>query len=197
MKFRTTRALVRHWHDARGKKAVPNRSELWPSQIASVLPETFILGPDGNDQISFRLAGTQICALFDRELSHMPFQLLWTRAQMLSVMAVVRNVVEKRLPLLLTVLAAADASRPIIMEMVLLPLLDTEGDSWRVLGALTTEPSALRHLNGPLKSLRIEAIEPLFDVPPMEPGLREASMTAVVRRIFDAARQGIFPNPTP
>ena len=67
MKQDATRALYAYWDRLRAGRAAPERSDLDPGAIRTVLGDVFLLEnePDGRHRV--RLAGTRICTLLGRE----------------------------------------------------------------------------------------------------------------------------------
>ena len=51
----------------------PARREVEPADIKSLLADTFILEADNLGDAIFRLAGTRLCGIYDRELKGISF----------------------------------------------------------------------------------------------------------------------------
>ncbi|MEQ1647202.1 MAG: PAS domain-containing protein [Hyphomicrobiaceae bacterium] len=138
MKHRTNHVLYSYWNDVRGDRIAPRRFDIEPSQIASVLAETFILEfSEKTHTFEFRLAGTRICEQFGREFRGLDlFELFDTE----SVLALRRFLPEtlKQGGVVTVELAAAGASRakPVAFEFLFLPLLHTDATITRVLGSV-------------------------------------------------------------
>lgn len=78
MKHRSTRGLYDYWRRCRDiAGSVPSRADIEPAHIHGLLGDTFILECDRSDRIPFRLAGTRVCLLFNRELKGADFFDLW------------------------------------------------------------------------------------------------------------------------
>ncbi|MEQ1716474.1 MAG: PAS domain-containing protein [Hyphomicrobium sp.] len=67
MKEATSQQLYAYWNDMRSGRMAPKRFEIEPSQIAAILPDTFILERIDSETARFRLAGTRICDAFASE----------------------------------------------------------------------------------------------------------------------------------
>lgn len=67
MKEDVTQQLYDYWNSMRADRLAPKRFEIEPSQIAKILPDTFILERITADVARFRLAGTRICEAFATE----------------------------------------------------------------------------------------------------------------------------------
>lgn len=67
MKDAISRELYAYWNNVRAERLAPTRFEIEPSQIAKILPDTFILERIDTETSRFRLAGTRICEAFAAE----------------------------------------------------------------------------------------------------------------------------------
>lgn len=67
MKEAISQQLYAYWNSMRGDRLAPKRFEIEPSQIAKILPDTFILERMDQETSRFRLAGTRICEAFATE----------------------------------------------------------------------------------------------------------------------------------
>ena len=63
MKNATTRALHDYWDRLRAGRAAPERGDLDPGAIRTLLGDVFLLEMDGQARRTIRLAGTRICSL--------------------------------------------------------------------------------------------------------------------------------------
>lgn len=77
MQQSTVKQLYAYWDRMRNGRVAPRRFEIEPVQIASLLSETFIAEYAGPGRYRFRLAGTQICTQFCRELRGTDLSTLW------------------------------------------------------------------------------------------------------------------------
>ena len=66
MKLNGSIELFQYWNRLRGTRPAPRRTEIEPSDIKTLLADTFILEQDSRGLPVFRLAGTRLCALFGR-----------------------------------------------------------------------------------------------------------------------------------
>ena len=137
MKHPTNRALFEHWNDRRGERLAPERAEIDPSAIRSILGDTFVL-EIGRDGAIFRLAGTRLCALFARELKGDNFLKLWQRSGQDAVRELIAVVTEEKVGVVASVTGSTsdDMLLPVGLEMMLLPFaFDTPSEA-RMIGAL-------------------------------------------------------------
>jgi hypothetical protein len=80
MKHASIRELFDYWQTRRGARPAPERSEIEPGAIRSVLADTFMLSFDPSTGHPFRIAGTRVCAAFGRELKGVGFTEIWAAA---------------------------------------------------------------------------------------------------------------------
>ena len=66
MKHASSRELHAYWEQKRGTRAAPERADIDPAAVRGVLSDAFIIALDRGGGHPFRLAGTRVCALFDR-----------------------------------------------------------------------------------------------------------------------------------
>jgi hypothetical protein len=137
MRSTTTTELFRYWNTIRGKRELPRRDELEPSDIRTLLPNLFILERNRNAGISFRLAGTHVCALFGQELRERQFGMLWLGSQAAKAQRITSLVMTHRVPVMLSAKGRTADQREVDVETLLLPLASSEGASDRVLGAIS------------------------------------------------------------
>ena len=133
----TSRQLYAYWDHVRNGRVAPRRFEIEPSMIAAVLPETFIVEGTGALGYRFRLAGTQICEQFGRELRGADLLSLWEDADRDAVASLLRNVVADGVVGYGCFRAYSCTNRQASFEFVLLPLIHTGDTINRVLGAIT------------------------------------------------------------
>lgn len=153
MHTRTSTELFTYWDTIRGAEAGPLRSDIEPGEIRHVLPDIFILEEAGGDPL-FRLAGTRVCSLFDRELRGLPFSALWPAGQREEPVSIASGVMRYGVPALLNLSGLMRDGRTLRLEMLLLPVRSAGRIYDRLLGSLSPEMPA--NEVKPLRSLRFE-----------------------------------------
>lgn len=158
MKQHVNQILYKYWNEVRGDRIAPKRFDIEPSQIAKVLPFTFILERIDVDVMRFRLAGTRLCELFGRELRNENFLDVWTQEDRLTM--------QRQLSVMsrhgavgtfeLQVAAADQSKQP--FEMILLPLVHTRNTIDRFLGAISPTEQA-KAAQEPVKIERLAATD--------------------------------------
>jgi len=146
MKQRTTQVLYAYWNEVRAGRIAPRRLEIEPSRIAGVLPETFMLERLDTGNYHYRLAGTRLCEMFGAELRGMNFLDGWSQGDRRALERHLVSMHTQGAVALLTMEASADTAKRVQLEVILLPLMHSNGMS-RVIGAVsaTASPHWLSH----------------------------------------------------
>jgi hypothetical protein len=152
MKHPSIRELFEYWNGQRGSRLAPERAEIEPGAIRRVLADTFILSVEPAAGHPFRIAGTRVCALFNRELKGEAFLDLWSTesrrdvSDLLTIVADESVAVAASASAVCTAQAGLPSQRAIDrvrLELVLLPLRHHGRTDARFLGALApSEPPA-------------------------------------------------------
>lgn len=136
MRHKISLELFGYWNRRRGKRAVPSRMAIEPADIHTLLPDVFILQSDADGTLSFRLAGTGLCALFGRELKGEGLEELWLPDGAETATRLAAGVLDGLTPGVIELHAESLAGRCVDAEMLLLPLADETGLNRRILGCL-------------------------------------------------------------
>ncbi len=142
MRERTSQLLYAYWNEVRGERIAPRRFEIEPSRIARLLPETFILERRERKDYLFRLAGTQVCELFGRELRGLNLVALWSPEDQEALVRILESVCREGAVGVVGIEAHEPlGERKTQLEMLFLPLIHSELDISRLLGSLTARDS--------------------------------------------------------
>lgn len=136
MKHPSSRELFAYWNAQRGCRPLPDRSDIEPGAIRSVLGDTFILDADPSAGHPFRLAGTRVCALFCRELKGQAFTALWEREEQSAVNAQLPMMAEESSGMVAAVGARNTDGAALDLELLLLPLASPGQRYGRIIGML-------------------------------------------------------------
>ena len=136
---RTNKVLFGYWNDVRGDRIAPRRFDIEPSQIASILAETFILEcPEDHARYEFRLAGTKICEQFGWEFRGIDFRHLWSDRDADTLLLTMADTLPRGGVVTIDFEAAGLGSdKSARFEAILLPLVHTTDKVSRVLGAIS------------------------------------------------------------
>lgn len=179
MRHDSSRKLYEYWNCLRGGRPAPERSDVEPSDIRGLLGDTFILEVSARMRtISFRLAGTRLCAAYGRELRGLGFLALWSEEDNFDVARHVSQVYSTYSPVVLAYTAQTEARNFVEYESLLLPLLPSADGNLRILGVATprnppywlgSEPLTCNYLRSGRMMRGYEAAPPLAPETPAEP----------------------------
>jgi len=128
-------ALFQYWNRLRGERPAPQRTEIDPADIKALLADTFILEKDQRGAPVFRLAGTRLCAIYDRELRGFSFASLWAERDRGIIERLARQTFDAKFVAVVTFEGYSRNGRTNPFELVVLPLEGGHANP-RALGAL-------------------------------------------------------------
>lgn len=174
-----SRQLFEYWNRIRDGRPAPRRDEIEPSDIRQLLADTFILEVSGSLRtISYRLAGTRLCAAFGRELKGYGFLGHWAEEDCFDIAMLLGKVYRDFHPVVFVMRGETASGKTVDYEMITLPLEPMPDGSIRLLGIAT--PEKLHYwlgmeplINCTLRSKRIiEEIDiSKSETPPLAPSL--------------------------
>ena len=183
MRQKSSQRLFDYWNNIRGKRAAPRREEIEPSDIRELLADTFILEVSGSMRtVSYRLAGTRLCAAFGRELKGYGFLGHWNEEDCFDVAKLLARVYRDMEPLIAVMRGHTQSGKTVDYEFVLLPLEPMIDGTARILGVAT--PSKDFYWLGAepitdcrLRSARVVEREAsiVSNAPPLSPSLQSVS----------------------
>jgi hypothetical protein len=136
MKHVSTRIVFDYWNKQRGSHPAPNRNDIDPTEIRHALGDTFMLAADFVDQLRFRLAGTRVCALFNREIKGEVFTTLWDAGSRATIEELLGAVTGEAAGAVAGLTARSEEGAEAEVEMLLLPLAHSGHARIRALGVL-------------------------------------------------------------
>ena len=139
MKHQATRDLFDYWNKLRRGRTAPDRADIEPTAIRSVLADTFMLDVDPGREFPIRLAGTRFNGLFDGEQKGRPFLHLWRAEERRNIAAVLMTVADGACPVVAGGIAAPSGQGESgSFEFLFLPLrlVDGTGAPGRALAVL-------------------------------------------------------------
>jgi hypothetical protein len=185
MKNAASHALFTYWDTIRGDRLAPERSEIEPGAIRTVLADTFMLDVEADGTHPFRLAGTRVCALFGRELKDTPFSNLWRspdNALGAEGGALVNAVCDETRPIVGGVAGRTFDGDELELELLMLPLRHRGRTHARVLGCLSAAHLPPWFGLTPLESLRIVSLRIIRGTPRLEAPADAAGTSLVGNR---------------
>ena len=153
MRQQATRELYSYWNALRRQRAAPDRAEIDPAAIRSVLSDTFMIEADRDGLFPLRLSGARINALWARDLKGRSFLDLWG-ADAPNVAAILLTVMDGACPVVAGAQTCLAGRAPVDFELLLLPLRHHGRTHARVLGSL-----AAAHLPEWVGLIPIERLE--------------------------------------
>jgi hypothetical protein len=138
VRHKASQELFGYWNALRGSRPAPERSEIEPSDIRTILGDTFILEVSQQFRtVSFRLAGTRLCAAHGRELKGLGYLALWQEEDNYEVARNVARVYRDQEPMLMSYVGRTESGKTAEYEALLLPLAAAADGNPRILGIAT------------------------------------------------------------
>ena len=122
MKHPSSRELHAYWDKKRGARPAPERADIEPSAIRGVLSDAFIIALNRSAGHPFRLAGTRVCALYNREMKGESFLSLWTIASRPLISSLLTILADESIGTVAAVAAQNTDGDSLDLELLLLPL---------------------------------------------------------------------------
>lgn len=140
MRNSQTEMLYRYWNLIRGQRLAPNRHDIEPSRIRSVLANTFILELDENKEFSFRLAGSHVCGTYCRELKGRSFAHLFNDQDQEALKSLIKAVTQDCAVALFTFEGITSSHHDKeTFEVALMPLKHLGAYNQRILGCFSAQ----------------------------------------------------------
>lgn len=178
MKHAQSRALHSYWQTLRMSGTTPERADVEPQDIASLLGYVFMLRRIDQGHHVFRLAGTHFCQLYQREFRDQNFLSLWRGHDATHIQALLESTLAGASPSSVVARASSIDLHQLPVEISFFPLKGPEGVVDRVLG-----------LYQPL-----DDVEDFANRPVVRTSLREIRPPAVPGHLFGVTASGREPN---
>jgi hypothetical protein len=137
MKEATSQHLYAYWNEMRGDRLAPKRFEIEPSQIAAILPDTFILERIDSETARFRLAGTRICEAFAAEFRGVNVFELFAVADRVTLQRQFAVIARQGAVGVFEIEGETETGKIARFEIVVAPLMHTREVVDRYLGSIT------------------------------------------------------------
>lgn len=177
IRHQESKAVFGLWNSVKNGAKVPLRAAIQPRSFSRYLSQICLLEKSGPDA-TIRLGGTDICALFGKELRGAQFGALFARGARLSVQAALARALTLAQPMLVEAVGETESGRQIGVEILLLPLADAQGHVTQVMTYLQPLDPVSRLIGEPLAAFRFL-------------GMTEASLSANDRDDGGAPRRQI------
>ena len=131
-----SKALHAYWESIRAGRVSPERNDVQPGAIRSILADTFILDFDNEKGFPFRIAGSRTNALFLAELRGVSFLELWREPDRQEIKTILYRMANDTQPYWLGAEARPPGLSRLEIEATLFPLRHHGSTHARVLGSL-------------------------------------------------------------
>jgi hypothetical protein len=136
MKATATKELFGYWSRLRGTRAAPERADVDPAEIRTILADTFILEASPVGGFPFRLAGSRVCAITGHEMREEQFLSLWKGPDRATLLGALETVSDDAAVAVVGARGLTDLDRQVDLELALLPLRHRGRTHSRVLGSM-------------------------------------------------------------
>ncbi len=147
MRETISQTLYNYWNEIRAGRLAPKRFEIEPAQIASMLPDTFILERIDPETSRFRLAGTRICETFGNEFRGLNFFSLVGDEDRITLQRQISVMARQGAVGIFTLESQTASGRTVRIEVLLLPLVHLRETIDRFVGSMAAmdRPAWLGH----------------------------------------------------
>ncbi len=145
MKHFVSRDLYAYWDGLREGRTAPERADIDPAAIRHILAYTFVLEIGGaaratrTRDVTFRLSGTRLNALFGRDLKGCSFERIWNPNDARITEAMIDGVLDDRSGVVAAARGGPRGRSPVDIEILLLPLRHHGQTHCRIFGSLVAQ----------------------------------------------------------
>ena len=184
MRHAVSSEIYAYWNVLRAGRAAPERNDVDPAAIRTILADTFVLEFDVENGFPFRICGSRINTLFQSELRGLSFLKLWRDTDRRELEAILTRVANKAQPCLLGAEARSPKTNSLRIEVTLLPLFHRGSAHSRILGSVSAKDG------GDWLGLIGAGPATLISVKPLDPdALRQATRSAPPLHICARGRE--------
>lgn len=179
--------LFRYWNRIRDGKPAPRRTQIEPIDIRNHLADTFILEKGMRNEVTFRLAGTRVCAIYGRELKDYSFYGLFSLGDVGLAKRLMNACLVEKIVSVINFDGITRSKKVACFEAIFMPLANN-GESERIFGAVFTDTKPYWLGAEPVIESRITSVRivdpakdlilsnrPSVEVPPLGPSLDNLS----------------------
>ncbi len=180
-----SRRLFSHWEKLRAERPCPTREEFDLAPLANMMPDMLVIDRDFlRNSFKYRLAGTSVCALFNRNLTSSNILDGWDAFESDVISRHLLTVINQQQPVVIRMRLTTDRGQIVAAEMIALPIQMRGSHRTQIIGGLFPFRAALSlgHsgiTNRELSSARViwtehEAKMPLFETSSATPPIRNS-----------------------
>ena len=137
MRHAVSNEIYAYWRTLGKGGCPPERNAVEPGAIRGVLADTFVLDFDPAGGFPFRISGSNVNALFMKELRGASFLHIWRETDRAGVAAILEAAADEETPYVLVAEARPSGLAPVGIEVTLLPLRHQGTTHARMLGSLS------------------------------------------------------------
>ena len=172
----STERLIDYWRSKAVNDATPARASVNPGDFLDLLPQVFILGRDGSGRYPVRLAGGFVTDLHARDLRGEDALGFWALSHRLEVKSALEVARRRGEPTVITADIRALGVPSVGMEVLLAPMVGSEGQIDRFLGLYQPIAMIQRLMGRPASELGVRKIQSLGAANEESPRLRLATL---------------------
>jgi hypothetical protein len=132
-----SRHLFRQWEMLRAERACPTREDFDFGQLKTIMPDMVVIDRDYlRSSFKFRLAGTRVCALFNRNLTGGAVLDGWDSFESDLMSKHLMTVINQQQPAVVRMRLTTDRSQVVAAEMLALPVQMRDSHRIQVVGGL-------------------------------------------------------------
>jgi hypothetical protein len=176
MKHPSNREFYAYWDARRDGAAAPERGDLDPGAVRTLLGDIFVLSCDPNGDYAFRIVGNRTCALFGRDLKGEPLPSLFDESSRRDLEDILCVVSEEKLAAVAGVTATTPQGERAAFELLFLPFSNRAREPISLTGLLASFDAS----PGPLGALGLTSWR-YMGHPPMRLGPRVMKKLAIAR----------------
>jgi hypothetical protein len=137
MRHAVSNEIYAYWRALGKGGCPPERNAVEPGAIRGVLADTFVLDFDPTGGFPFRISGSNVNALFMKELRGAPFLQIWRETDRAGVASILEAAADEETPCVVVAEARPAGLAAVGIEVTLLPLRHQGATHARMLGSLT------------------------------------------------------------
>lgn len=139
MKSLSAKRLYHYWQELRAGRPAPERRDIDPGAIKHLLSDVFILEHEQRETFNFRLAGSNFCDVYCRELKGRAFRQFWSGNDLEALDTMMLAIREEAAAAVIGYEGINTRDQSTSFEMLLLPLRYGGTDYPRILGTSTAQ----------------------------------------------------------
>jgi hypothetical protein len=169
-----TERLIEYWRARKIGAANPLRSAIDPTELASLLPQVFVLGRVGPGRCVFRLAGGLLADLHQRDLRQQDWLGLWDAGERMRVATALETARRRSEPIVIVAEGRTASGRKAAFEITLAPLRGAEGQPDRYIGLYQPTSPLAALLSESISCFTVASISAAAE--PVEPYIKLAAI---------------------